>query len=198
MDEGKPVPAWNRHRLDAKGQPMYTIETTEHGGKFKMPIIDRIEGGKPASETEWLDLPCSVCSYNPESPNNGGQSFISLEATMQETGEDFESAEVLENDPDNYNDAINDSLELFGFLMDLPRIQQRAVRWKIKDWSQPFEPLADELGVSVQFVNQEYLKACASHPILAAAMHNRSAKVIKPGMEHAKDAQGFSDVLKRL
>ena len=63
------------------------------------------------------------------------------------------------------------------------------------DSNASFEPLAEELDCTPQYVNQCYLKALQEHPFLGHCMKNRSSKVERYKSEHVKDAQALGDIL---
>ena len=201
-------------------------------------------------DAEWHELPCSQCTLNDDSPNNQGQSFVSLDALIGERGEDFDESEAgPENRPlsdfekvrdecreaittsfedvglngeqsaiikDSFDGALKDleahllsqshdfvdwmnsALDIFGLISRLPSIQKRAVEWKLNDPHTSFTELAEELEVTPQFVNQQYLKCLQETPVLAHIMKNRSSKVERYKSQHVNDAQALGDIMKGL
>ena len=61
-----------------------------------------------------------------------------------------------------------------------------------------FTELAEELEVTPQFVNQQYLKCLQETPVLAHIMKNRSSKVERYKSQHVNDAQALGDIMKGL
>ena len=201
-------------------------------------------------DAEWHELPCSQCTLNDDSPNNQGQSFVSLDALIGERGEDFDESEAgpesipmgeweqvaydnserlstafkyaeLSDDQiqiilptvehnakkvdafifsggADYYDELNNALDIFVLISRLPSIQKRAVEWKLNDPHTSFTELAEELEVTPQFVNQQYLKCLQETPVLAHIMKNRSSKVERYKSQHVNDAQALGDIMKGL
>jgi len=205
------------------------------------PVLEQVmedAGGMSQSDATWMDMPCSFCEYNPNSPNNQGKTLISFDALVGERGDDFddekpmsetlndtwrekialEISEARNSDmsdrefsalvdrrtreiqgmPAEYADALTELLEVWGVISRLPEVPKRAVEWKLNDQNASFDPLAEKMGVTIQYVNQKYLEALAINPVLGNMMKNRSGKVQRYSSEHVTGAQSLSEIMKGI